>query len=336
MSRLATWMLALAIVAAVGVPWLVPVEPFYADSDSMSPAIEKGDLYIVVESDEAEVGDIATFESADRGGYVTHRVVATDGRSYVTRGDANPSTDQAGGMPPVERADLIGTVATVAGRPLVVPGAGSILKGLPSHRAPLVAIGTALIVGSLLFGGARPVQSRDVVYVGDLVVPLLVGGLLVSGFVVVSGWSTQEVGYVAVEGGATAPSAVPVDEAVVREASVDTFVPPFTTVLVEAEGLTVADRSMEGSSVELDIRVPALESPGPYAGRVKVYAYPATLPRGVIEGLHAVHPLAALLGSLGAVFGFLGVLYLTFLDGREPLRVGVARWRRRLRRVFAG
>lgn len=331
MTRFASWMLALAVLAALAGPLVVPVEPFYASSDSMSPLIEEGDLYFVMETDDVQVGDVVTFESPGREGYVTHRIVAVDGESYITRGDANPSNDQAAGLPPVDPGDVVGRMLTVGGQPIVLEGAGDAMRLLSGVRLPLVAIGVGIIVLSRFVGG-RSVEGRAVLHVKDLLVPLLVGGVVLAGAVAVLGWSTHRVGFVAVEGMATSARTVPVGTAVERTVTVAASTPPFTTVVIDAAGLSTVERTVDGATVQLSIEVPALSRPGPYSGRVSVFAYPSTLPRGVLERLHAAHPAAALLGSLSVVFGPLGLVYLAFLDGAEPLHRRPSRWRRWIRR----
>lgn len=334
MHRLVPWLVAAAIVLALGVPWLSPVRPFYATSDSMAPTIESGDLYFVLETSSVGTGDVIAYESPARG-VVTHRVVAVGNGGFVTRGDANPSTDQAAGTPLVDRSAVIGRVVTLGGRSAVLPGAGSWLSWAADHRIGLGAIGLVLLVASSILGRGARVRSRDVLYVGDLIVPLVVGGVLVAGFLVAWGSSTHDVTFVATQGAATAAKAIPVGEPAVRTVSVDVATPPFSTALVETEGMALLDRSVDGTAVTLRVELPAVGSPGPYAGRVHVAAYPATLPRSVLADLHAVHPLVALAGSLAPLFGPLAGCYLVLFDGREPVRTGPG-WLPRLRRGGLG
>ena len=67
-------------------------------TQSMSPTIAPK-TYILVEkvtAAEVEVGDIVVFESTDpriAGQYNTHRVIAKNGETFVTKGDNNPGDD---------------------------------------------------------------------------------------------------------------------------------------------------------------------------------------------------------------------------------------------------
>jgi signal peptidase len=88
------------VVAAV--PQIVGAEESYViQSDSMSPAIDAGDVVFVydVPSEKVQTDDIITFEQGGAGesNRVTHRVIAvlgSDGeRRFRTKGDANEEPD---------------------------------------------------------------------------------------------------------------------------------------------------------------------------------------------------------------------------------------------------
>lgn len=111
--------IALAVVVflfvAGAVPALVGAEASYVvQSDSMSPAIDAGDVVFVYETPPEQIseGDVVTFEQAGAGDSdrVTHRVVEVvegDGeRQFRTKGDANESPDPS----PVSPSQVIGVV----------------------------------------------------------------------------------------------------------------------------------------------------------------------------------------------------------------------------------
>lgn len=62
-------------------------------SGSMEPALSVGDLIFVVAQDNYAVGDIVVYR--DGSSSVTHRIVAMDGDSVTTQGDANNIQDDA-------------------------------------------------------------------------------------------------------------------------------------------------------------------------------------------------------------------------------------------------
>jgi signal peptidase len=61
-----------------------------------------------------------------------------------------------------------------------------------------------------------------------------------------------------------------------------------------------------------------------------VYPYPATLPRGVLSWLHAIHPILAAVGSAVVPFGLGYIGYWLMVDPATPLRASRRRWLNRL------
>lgn len=328
-TRVTLWLvLALLVAAAL---WL-PVQPAYASSDSMAPAIEAGDLYFVLEGGPVHAGDVITFEAPTHPGLVTHRVVGETAAGYVTKGDANPSTDQRAGLPAVSRSAVVGPVLAVNGRPVALPGLGAVLAAPASRWLTLLTLG-ALLAAALVVG-IRPARStapqRRVVYVRDVLRPLFVGGLLVCVLFVFWGASTHGLTYVAAEGSPTATHTVPVGEPATRTVAVEAHHLPFTTVLIEAHGVAVLDRTATASGAELVVEVPSRDTPGVYHATIDVSTYPATLPRGVIERLHGLHWLAATLGTVLPVYLPVYLLSAAVADGGMPLRWPLDRWLRRV------
>lgn len=325
--------IALLFAAVVAGAFLVPVQPLYASSDSMAPAIETGDLYFVHTDASVSTGDVVTFESDEYGELVTHRVVGEKPAGYVTKGDANPSTDQEAGHPVVARAAVVGEVVSINGRPVTVAGAGPLAERLASFRFGILSLGALLVLslwGRSLLGGQRSVPTRGVIYVGDVITPLFAGSLLVCLLLVFWGASTHELNYVASQGSVTAVHTVPVGEAAVRTVTVDMFTLPGTTTIVEAQGVSVLEQTATATGLELLVEVPAQSTTGLHQASVAVATYPATLPRAAIEWLHGVHWLAAALGTIAPVYGPVALIYVTFVDGRMPVRWPANRWLRRV------
>jgi signal peptidase I len=114
-------------------------------SESMAPAIHAGDLLVtrVVPARTVRPGDVVTFADPTRAGRsVTHRVVSVGGDrelEFVTRGDANDSTEQW----------TIAADGTVGRLQLVLPGAGRAIAWLGGPHGRIV-----LVVLPLLYLGA--------------------------------------------------------------------------------------------------------------------------------------------------------------------------------------
>jgi signal peptidase len=78
----------------------------------MEPTLEPGDGFVAVPAELAgpiDDGDVIVFEAEtiQGGGLTTHRVVDETDRGFITRGDANPFTDQDDSEPPVKRAQVV-------------------------------------------------------------------------------------------------------------------------------------------------------------------------------------------------------------------------------------
>ena len=99
-------------------------QSFVVMSESMSPAIPLGSVVLVEEKSSPaayEKGDVITFRSGDNPVPTTHRIQSVretdDGRSYVTKGDANEDPDSE----PVSPDQVLGEVT------LTIPYAGHLI-----------------------------------------------------------------------------------------------------------------------------------------------------------------------------------------------------------------
>jgi len=109
-----------------------PVLFSFVVSDSMSPTIEKGDGFVAIPSQvsgEVQRGDVVVYEAQELsgGGLTTHRVVGKTDAGYITKGDANPFTDQDGPEPPVTRDDIVATAWQPGGYLIRVPALGTVI-----------------------------------------------------------------------------------------------------------------------------------------------------------------------------------------------------------------
>ncbi|QSG10742.1 Signal peptidase I [Halapricum desulfuricans] len=155
--------LALALVAlVVGQLLGQPVLLSYVTTGSMEPTIGAGDGFVAVPSAVAgpiEEGDVVVFEAEEiqGGGLTTHRVVGETDRGFVTRGDANPFTDQDGGEPPVKREQIVAVAWQVGDEPVVIPHLGTVAEGVQGGVETLQfrlagLLGTRSLLGTQGFG----------------------------------------------------------------------------------------------------------------------------------------------------------------------------------------
>ena len=72
-----------------------------AETGSMSPTIEKGDIVIIKIGDEIKENDIITYKKDNV--LITHRIVSIDGDTIITKGDYNNTEDE-----PITKNEIIG------------------------------------------------------------------------------------------------------------------------------------------------------------------------------------------------------------------------------------
>ena len=144
--RILSWVLMLTVVAAgvalILVPKAVGGRPLTVLSGSMTGTYDIGDVVIVkpVDTDGLGVGDVITFQAiSDDPTLTTHRIVAlafgSDGKQFVTQGDANGAPDLAPVKPEQVRGEVwysvpkVGYVATsmAAGWLRTITDAGAVL-----------------------------------------------------------------------------------------------------------------------------------------------------------------------------------------------------------------
>ena len=76
---------------------------FEIQTGSMHGAIEIGDWIITKSTTDVNVGDIVTYRNGKD--YITHRIIESYGGTYVTKGDANTSSDDA-----IDKSQIVGKV----------------------------------------------------------------------------------------------------------------------------------------------------------------------------------------------------------------------------------
>ncbi len=121
-----------------------PVDYVVTHGISMQPRFHAGDLAIVREADQYQVGDIVAYNSATLHTVVMHRIVAQEGDRFVFKGDNNSWLDPD----KPTQSELIGALW------IQVPQGAKLLDFL---HAP-TTIGVAVLV--LLLAGTRLRRRR--------------------------------------------------------------------------------------------------------------------------------------------------------------------------------
>lgn len=338
-------------VAALIAPPAAPVQISYVVSDSMSPTIDTNDGYVLVNAETIEPGDIITYASEERSMPVTHRVVDTTADGYITKGDANPSTDQAAGYPPVQPADVSGKVLMTDGAPLRIPRLGAGIGLLQQYWY----VALVVLCGGLLYSVSNSGRSRNRETLRSRELLLTVAVVAVfAGVVLISFSAVQQAAvYQVTDAETSSAQTLTVGQEQTESMTVRMTKLPATHMITETNGMNISSttsvdgprpaaaqdgtilaglraRVLESEQWNVTATIPPQDTAGPHRTRLSVYSYPATLPRGVITTAHAVHPLFAALLTILAVVVPLSGLYWLFIDITVPLRGTRNRWLRRL------
>jgi signal peptidase len=350
-------LLALVIVGGVvGQPVLLS----YVVTDSMEPTLDPGDGFVAVPSvvaGEPQEGDVVIYRAQageHAGELVTHRIVGETARGYITRGDANPFTDQGSGEPPVSERRIVAVALQLDGNVVVLPGVGSAFMAAgdaATEAGDALGIdtrsggGVGLLVfgiGALLYAlslqkpggrGRDRARSRDKVITTEQVVlgiallvvlpatATMVAPAGAHSFAVVSSDTNTEHG-TAVPAGTTANRTVQLHNPGTFPVSV--FMDPGGPGAEPVESRYVLE---PGERVEATVQVSAPEETGYYVRTVREHRYLGVLPLPVVAWLHGVHPWLPILVIDAVLAGAAGLLTLAVL-GRTQIRM-----RRRSRRT---
>jgi signal peptidase len=347
----------LSILALVAGPVLgQPVGLAFVETDSMTPTLEPGDGFVAVPTPlagEIEEGDVVTFPSRSEGDRLTtHRVVGRTESGFVTRGDANPFTDQQSGEPPVPRDRILAVALQVGGTVVVIPGFEDVvgvsqgvvaalggllgLGGTPQQLATalLAATGAAFVLDELLAREGRDDRRSRQRTAGYEATKLLVAGvalvLAAATLAMVLSSGATVIAYDSVEPSAAADGGIVAGDS--REVPVTLrnggFAPTVAFVSTPDDAALSRETVVLGprSEATVDVTVAAPTTPGSYEQRVVQHRYVAVLPPTVLRPLHAVNPWLARLAVDGVLGGTLFVVGRRLL-GRGRVRIRSERGR---------
>ncbi|RKS82746.1 signal peptidase [Haloarcula quadrata] len=350
-----------------------PVLLGFVTSGSMAPTIETGDGFVAIPAALAgpvEEGDVVTFraEEIQGGGLTTHRIVEETDRGYITKGDANPFTDQDGDEPPVKETQIVAIVWQPGGTVVTVPGVGAVVTGTQStlqeiQRQIAALVGARSLLGTQ--GLAYFVVALSVVaYVADillsddrkrereperstgtnvrLIVAVFAGAIVLSATAAMVGPAgPQEFGVVSAESDSPGPRVIEqgTSESVQYITPNDGFVPVVRYVEPVTEGVEIEPREAvvpARSSVNGTLTLTAPPETGYYRYYVVEHRYLLVLPQSTIETLHAVHPWLPIVVIDGLLSGSFYLLWVVMVDNgriRRRTRDGPSRLDRILSRI---
>ncbi len=337
-----------------------PILLGYVATGSMEPTMDAGDGFVAIPSvvaGDVEEGDVVVYQARDLhdGGLTTHRVVRETDDGYITKGDANPFTDQDGGEPPVQDGQIVAEALQIRGTVVTIPHLGAAvmaIQGIAERAygtvAPIVGVTTAatsnslgsmlVAVGVALLGFGTVLErlgpqhrettrrcSREnvIAFWTALGLVLLVFVTFATAAMVVPS-GTYEYGLVSTESPGDDPQVVAPGATAELTRTVDNagYLPVVVVHDAESGGIEATPEwqtvGVRGSG-ETTVQLFAPEQTGEYTRHLGEYRYLAVLPPQVLVWLHGVHPLAAIAAVNGVIVG-LSVALILVIFGSGDIR----------------
>ena len=304
-----------------------PILLSFVTTESMEPTLESGDGFVALPPElagDVDEGDVIVFsaEEVQGGGLTTHRVVEETEDGYVTKGDANPFTDQDGGEPHVRDAEVVAVAAQPGGSVLTIPHLGTAVGAVQSvvqslQQSLARALGMPALLGTqglayLLFalsavlyvvaGRFEPPERRERTRTRTRGTSpkLLLAGLTL---VVVCGVTaamvvpaeTEEFGIISAEFESESPDVVKqgTSESYAYPVANDGVVPVVVILESDSENIETDPQrlTVEGGTVKnATVTITAPPETGTNQAFLSQHRYLHVLPAGVIQALHDVHP----------------------------------------------
>jgi signal peptidase len=317
-----------------------------------------------------EESDVVVFEAEEiqGGGLTTHRVVGETEQGFITRGDANPFTDQDSDEPPVRRAQVVAVVWQPGGSILAIPSLGTAVEGLQNALGTVQTrvaglLGTRALLGVqgfayLLFGLTVVLYLLDVYLADDkkrdrdrqrntgrstrlLLAAMALGLALAATAAMVAPAGSQEYTVVSSEFESERPFVIQqgTSGSVTYPVGNGGYVPVvvFLEPGSDAVGVSPGDLRVGPQSVEnATLTLSAPPDTGAYRRYLSEHRYLAILPGSVIRTLYGLHPWAPIV----AIDALIAVPF--YLLGRRLIGSGRIRsrsrdapsWLGRLRRRY--
>jgi signal peptidase I, archaeal type len=360
LQYLAGGLLIAVILLLLGSQLLGQPAVVFVETGSMSPTLEPNDGLLAVPAviaDDPAVGDVILFQSQNLGGgeLTTHRVVDITEEGYITKGDANPFTDQDSDEPPVSEGQIRAVALTVGDGIVTIPGLGASVGvvrsvGTAVQNYLLVPLGldievttlstVAMVAGLVLFvygtiTGATDKRQRSrsrggvfnnpVIVIAVLalvvVVPLNVSMLLPSGvyqYEILSSESPTDNEQIIAVGG---------ESEVTYAMQNSGYLPVVVFLETASDGVEISESQItvpRRSTVETSVTMQAPDRTGSYIRFIREYRYLVVLPPSLIASLHSIHPVVA----VAAINLFVGGIVV----GVSVATVGTDRLRLRSRK----
>lgn len=353
-----------------------PVGFSYVETGSMVPTMDPSDGFVAVPiqiDGSIQQGDVIVFEAEELhgGGLTTHRVVGETKRGLITKGDANPFTDQDNREPPVKQAQIVATALQVNGHVVVIPHLGTFVEGIRSILGALqrnisAVLGTSLVFDTqgfaylffsvtlfwyLIRERYSKTRERERAYYGSrtegidahLIVGVLTVLLLLGATVAMTVPShTQKYGIVSAEFESDSALVIPMSTSkdVTYPVQNGGLVPVVAYLEPASEGVEIRPRETYLRGREVTNATVTLHAPsqtGYYRRYLTEHRYLAVLPTPLIHALYTVHPwlpIVVIDALIGIPFYLVGVALLGTGRIRERTKNRKLPLTARIRRLF--
>jgi signal peptidase I len=148
------------------------------NGNSMEPIFYLGDLVIIRQAEDYQVGDIVTYQDAESGTHVIHRIIKTIDNRFIMKGDNNSWVDAYNPT----KDEIIGKAW------VYVPKAGKIIQWMrtPLHAALLIALlgGFMMLDVTAQTKKSKKKRKANFQQVGWFEITLFALGILAVGFLI--------------------------------------------------------------------------------------------------------------------------------------------------------
>ncbi len=306
-----------------------PVLISYVTSDSMTPTLNKGDLFLINPFSKGRTGDIIVFKM--NGHWTVHRIYAETSEGYITKGDNNVATDQQGGRSDaIRKEDVVGTVVTIFDKPIKIPYVGMYIQEFSKSTKNLYIAIVVIVLGSILLtaGGKDRVRKRKkrVVKVKYKTLYTIVSAVTIAIILIsiVATWGTVGFNYAStLAGGQKEGWYLPnteFDRPIVIENKA--FYPMYYILSPKGDRIALDKTDFmlmrnEKESINVHVKVPA--NTKIYYEQIDVYTYPPLLPTDLIKRLWNLNPYLPLVAFSIEIAGVLAIVYFATGSGEEEI-----------------
>jgi signal peptidase len=306
-----------------------PVLISYVTSDSMTPTLNKGDLFLINPFSKGKTGDIIVFKI--NGHWTVHRIYAETSEGYITKGDNNVATDQQDNRnSAVKKEDVVGTVVTIFNKPVKIPYVGIYIQEFSKSTKNLYIAVIVIVLGSILLTGGkervRKKRSKRVIKLKYKTLYTIVSAITIAIILIsiVATWGTIGFNYAStLAGGQKEGWYLPnteFDRPIILKNRA--FYPMYYILSPKGDRITLDKTDfilMRNGKESVDVHVKVPADTKIYYEQIDVYTYPPLLPVDIIKKLWNLNPYLPLVTFSLEIAGVLVIVYLATGSGEEEI-----------------